>query len=746
MSESDSSEFNPSVPNFSNIHALIIGINKYISSAHENLGGCVSDAKAIRNLLTDRFGVPEANIECLFDEQATRKGILGAFRKHLIQNEKIQPGDPILVYFSGHGDRLEAPDGWHNEWHTTNEGQIRMTELILPHDASCWDEVSNVDPNISSSDSQPGTNLNGDATTKGPRYDPNKHYKHGIPDRTLAALIHQLSKAKGDNITVILDSCHSGSGTRGQCRARFSHDPDAPPIPSNIDEEDHGHFPTQGPLSQVGSITATKEDFGKFKAPSQAPSLATHVLLAACKNDEVAQELPDKNEVDEEGEPRYRGLFTMALIAELECCDPATTSYSALTRGVQKRVSTMFTSGGPSTQVRIQSPQCEGRKQDRLLFRTQFAFTKGMIQLDRDRPPRKFRIKAGSASGIQIGTQLGVYSNNMSDGSPPVAQLEVTGVTDTEAWLSIKAADRSFEIPQNAYVMVTKYTGHSVRIRVDDQLKTASTWQEVFAKLQSQPIDIVWSKPDEPSDLVLKPKGEDVVLLRSDPSIIQLQPRDIELQYRLGASELARKLSSIAHFHFHLQRRNPNSPLHGKVGMKLIELKAKPGRTWMSRDYVPIKDDPEDLFDDNLSKDSVIVQLQAAPDKRYGLQLTNSSNWPLFAWVVYFDLEDYSITFLYNPPARNANPPLSTNGKELAVGYGDTGVEPLRVENSGYSKTESGVFMLFVSQKWVDIAHMEQDSIFSQMSPDKGGRADDGRPVNPDSNVWDVFVVAVNIK
>ncbi|KAG8770087.1 hypothetical protein FRC12_004530 [Ceratobasidium sp. 428] len=349
MSESDSTEFNPSAPNFSNIHALIIGINKYISSAHENLGGCVSDAKAIRNLLTDRFGVPEANIECLLDEQATRKGILGAFRKHLIQNEKIQPGDPILVYYSGHGDRQKAP----TEWHASEE----YTELILPHDASCWDKDSSANPNIGSSDGQRELNVNGDANTKDNHYDPNKHYKHGIPDRTLAALIHQLSKAKGDNITVILDSCYSGSGTRGQCRARFSHDPDAPAIPSNIDEEDHGHFPTQGPMSQVGSITATKEDFGKFKAPSQAPSLATHVLLAACKNDEVAQEFPDKNEVNEEGEPRYRGLFTMALIAELECCDPATTSYSALMRGVQKRLSTIFISGGPSTQVRIQSPQ-----------------------------------------------------------------------------------------------------------------------------------------------------------------------------------------------------------------------------------------------------------------------------------------------------------------------------------------------------------------------------------------------------
>ncbi|KAG9105086.1 hypothetical protein FRC07_009648, partial [Ceratobasidium sp. 392] len=414
-------------PDLTRLHALVIGINKYKSPIHSNLDGCVPDATSIINYLTGDFRVPREQILELFDEKATRKGILDAFRKHLIQNEKIQPGDPILVYFSGHGGRQDAP----KEWNSSDD----KTELIFPHDASSWDDGPNPKPSASFV-GEPNIHVR-DGTSEPDHNDLKKVYVHGIPDRTLGAFIHQLSKAKGDNITVVLDSCHSGSATRGECRARSSNDPDAPPIPADIDM-DFGQLPSQVPSFQNESMNADKQKFGKFVAPSDAPSLETHVLLAACKNDEVAQEIPmDTNpDIDEMTRP-WRGLFTTALLAALRKCDLATTSYSALMRIVQKHVINLPMQ--LRQEVRVQMPQCEGRKQDRLLFRTQFALTKGMIQLDRDkRTPNTFRIKAGSASGIKKDTELGVYSGNMLDMSELIAFLVVTEVTDTEATLRRK--------------------------------------------------------------------------------------------------------------------------------------------------------------------------------------------------------------------------------------------------------------------------------------------------------------------
>ncbi|KAG9120112.1 cap64-like protein, partial [Ceratobasidium sp. 392] len=595
------------------------------------LGG---EEESIIEYLTGTLSVPPDNIKTLFNEEATRKGILNAFRRHLIQNEKIQPGDPILVYFSGHGDQQDAPTEWH-----TSDGK---TELILPHDAGPWDgEPEQVpSPGLGKGESESEQSAC-NANPKPAKYDPSKHYMHGISDRTLGALIHQLSKAKGDNIVVIFDSCHSGSGTRGHCRARFSHDPDAPPIPHDIDEE-LGQLPQAVLPPQSQPISVTKQESGKFVGPSQAPSLETHVLLAACKNDELAQEIPDGDQTVDESSPHSSsGLFTRALLITLRECELSTTSYSALMRSVQRHVMALI-KGVPerfSGQVKVQVPQCEGRRQDRLLFRTQLALTKGMIQLDRDeRAPNTFKIKAGSASGIREGTELDAFSAGHWE---PIAQLVATKVTDTDATL-VCSQGTADEIPPNSYVVVAKYTGYSVRILAEEELKQSEPWQEVFSELQSHPIDIIWSKPGELSDLVLVRAENGVVQLkRQDPSIVQLNPRDIALKNTASPNELTQSLGAIAHFHFHLQRQNPTSPLQGKVEMKLIELKPKSGRAWGVKDYVPINDSPEDLFSNRLSSNGM-VELRATPDKRYGLQLTNTSNWPLFAWVLYFDLEDYS--------------------------------------------------------------------------------------------------------
>ncbi|KAG9100184.1 hypothetical protein FRC06_004459 [Ceratobasidium sp. 370] len=484
--------------------------------------------------------------------------------------------------------------------------------------------------------------------------------RHGISDGTLSALIRQLSKAKGDNITIIIDSCHSGGTTGGH------------------DQE-------------------------------------THVLLSACKNDEIALEIPCEGP-DESISPPSSGVFTKALLIALRECDLATTSYSSLLRGVQKHMVALMAKVAFGYKMVV--PQCEGRNQDRLLFRTRFAFTKGAIQLDRGRRHNEFRIKAGSASGIQQGTNLGVYAGDMPRTSPPIARLVAIQVNATVSMLRVRDADPSVEIPEHAYVFVTKYAGHPIRILVDNRLKISPLWQEVLGELRSKPINIVWSKlPDEPSSLVLVPSEEGIIVQRQDPSVIQLWPEDIILGRQMGSCEVARKLSAIAQFHFHLQRRNPESPLRGRVGMKLIELKAKPSRAWGVKEYVPISANPDNLFGDGLSNGT--VELQSAPDKRYGLQLTNTSNWPLFAWVLCFNLDDYSIKFIYRP-ARSGSPPLSTGGKELAVGYGDAGVKPLLIHNSGSSDRESGVIMLFVSNTWADMSHLEQPSIFEPMS---GARA-----------------------
>ncbi|KAG9103448.1 hypothetical protein FRC06_010754 [Ceratobasidium sp. 370] len=686
-----------SKPNLSKLHALIIGIDNYKDPRHQRLKGCVSDAASVFNYFTQDLGVPEDQLVRLCEGEATREGILNAFRDHLINNEKIDRLDPIVIYFAGYGGRHWAPAEWYSD-----DGK---TESIFPYDVGSWETG----------------------------------YTFAIPDRTLGALIHQLHQAKGDNITVILDCCFSGSGTKGFIQGRSSDDPDAPPIPPTLDEDITGIQP-QVPLAQTQHMNTVKQAAYRFSIPSGAPSLETHILLVACKNLERAQEVKDVNQPQD---PSLSGLFTTGLLEALRDCDLATTSYAGLIRSIHRHISALVLQLSRMGRIDHQTPQCEGPKQDRLLFQTQFALCKGMIRLDHHPDNGTFHIKAGSASGIQLGAELDVHSESQP---APLARLVVTQLTTTTATLSLLDTGAIVNIPQDAYVVVAKYTGQAIRVLVkDDKNQLPSHWKDMFYQVKSLPIDIVWAKPGEPADIVLETVERGVMFHRQDPYIIQLEPRDIFLGYGLLANDLTHKLSGIAHFHFHLQRRNPNSPLQMLVGMRMIELKSKVDDAEGTKEYVPITDEPDDLFGDSLATGKT-TQLKANPEKRYGLQLTNNSNWPLYAWVLYFDLEDYSISFMYTPPCQGTNPPLLTDGKELAVGYGSSGVEPLRVDNSGYSKRESGVFMLFVSNTWVDIEHMGQQSIFERVSEAKAKGRDEkkGTSVNP-GDIWDVLLVGVSI-
>jgi hypothetical protein len=82
--------------------ALLVGINQY--PGRSPLSGCVTDVELQRQLLIHRFGFQISDCVVLTDQQATRSAILDAFTTHLIQS--TQPGDVVLVHFSGYGSQL----------------------------------------------------------------------------------------------------------------------------------------------------------------------------------------------------------------------------------------------------------------------------------------------------------------------------------------------------------------------------------------------------------------------------------------------------------------------------------------------------------------------------------------------------------------------------------------------------------------------------------------------------------------
>lgn len=82
-------------------YLLSIGINKY--TAWTPLSNAVRDAQAVSEVLQQRYGVQLW--KSLFDEQATRQHIIGAFDALI---REVKAPDSIIIYYAGHGHLVKG--------------------------------------------------------------------------------------------------------------------------------------------------------------------------------------------------------------------------------------------------------------------------------------------------------------------------------------------------------------------------------------------------------------------------------------------------------------------------------------------------------------------------------------------------------------------------------------------------------------------------------------------------------------
>ena len=157
--------------------ALLVGIDDYSPQRQAskgaqvtgrdfgNLGGAVNDVEVMRGLLTSVCHFKPDEIAILKNQEATRDAILAAIGSNLIRG--AQKGDVLLFYFSGHGSQVT---------NSLSEEDDHLDESIVPADV--------------------------------PRG------AHDIRDKELRRLFRP-PLALGAHLTIILDSCYSGSGVRG---------------------------------------------------------------------------------------------------------------------------------------------------------------------------------------------------------------------------------------------------------------------------------------------------------------------------------------------------------------------------------------------------------------------------------------------------------------------------------------------------------------------------------------------------
>lgn len=222
------------------VYALLVGINAYPEGVRP-LHGCVNDVGRYKEYLARRFAPEALAIETLLDADASRSNVIDRFRKHLC---RAGEEDVALFQYCGHG------------------AQSTAAAEFLPFDPTGKEQ---------------GLVCHDSRTPE----------KFDLADKELAALIAEVAK-NNPHIAVILDACHSGSGTRS-----------AEEIVGAVTR-----FEKESPYKrEVGQYL--DEYYLKQGANIMIPA-TRHILLAACDQRQTAKER------------NGAGIFTSTLIEVLE--------------------------------------------------------------------------------------------------------------------------------------------------------------------------------------------------------------------------------------------------------------------------------------------------------------------------------------------------------------------------------------------------------------------------------------------
>ena len=268
-----------------NIYALLVGIDEYVNVSP--LQGCINDIAAIKEYLEGRVDTDgyQLHLHTLLNQNATRQAVIDGFRQHLCQ---ARSEDVAFFYYAGHGSQQEAPEEF---WDIEPD---RLNETLV-----CYDSRS------------PGS--------------------RDLADKELKKLIAEVAK-NNPQITIIMDCCHSSSGTRGD-------------IEGDIAER-------QAPIdrrkwSLDSFIFSDSEERSLANNTTGLPRVK-YISLAACRDRETAKEYNVGGQ--------RRGAFSYFLLDTLKKANGSLTY-----RDLFKRTNTLVRS-----QVAAQSPQLEATVMDDL--------------------------------------------------------------------------------------------------------------------------------------------------------------------------------------------------------------------------------------------------------------------------------------------------------------------------------------------------------------------------------------------
>lgn len=253
------------------LYALLVAVNHYPNIPGAQLAGPIGDLEKIEEYLTQSYTqdlFSSVRIQKLTSpaidpaDLPSKSNIVQGFTQFLGQ---AQAGDTVLFYYSGHGVREET--------------DIKAFSRA---------EIDGYIANITAYDFDINKTNTGQSL---------------LSDKELRYLIRQLAEDKNGkpkaHVVTIFDCCHSGENTRGPEKIQEA------AIARQIVRKAISGRPKEGFIFYQDSAVATKLNTG---APlNDLLPLGAHVMLAACREVELAWEYPNVG-----------GAFTAALVDVLK--------------------------------------------------------------------------------------------------------------------------------------------------------------------------------------------------------------------------------------------------------------------------------------------------------------------------------------------------------------------------------------------------------------------------------------------
>lgn len=485
--------------------ALLVGVSDYCRDPTKQTCGAWkkhwwdlnsgSDVDAIGQALREKFGFQDGEIKVLKTKaETTRANILNAFRSFLVS--QTQAGDIVYFHFSGHGG--QAPDdARHGPNPNVGDELDGLDEVLIPSDYVTQDDKAN-----------------------------------DIRDDEIEQL---LARLVGRNVLMTVDSCFSGTITRGgRSLVRGMR--------------------WNGPKFVQGRAGGLEDGpGGLIQSGGSAPRNFT--VITAARNDQKA------NETKDPATGKEMGMLSYALVKALSSAGPETT-YRDIFERVNDEVSRAH---------RDQDPQLEGQR-DKLLFSGIARPPQPYIRVTVDQG--KVMLRAGSLQAMTVGSRFSIYPPGADPkGGTPMAQAEIIAVGATSSVLRVTPAptEKMLEDLRAARAVETLHSYGDIRLKVlvEDAAKLslgsdALAGLQAFDLLNTQATAVDWNIRvcrDRCADEKLPAGREDVkfsgglTLMREDGSIIKRVADDPE-----AGEEIARALEGEARWRFVKSLRNETNP------------------------------------------------------------------------------------------------------------------------------------------------------------------------------------------